>query len=195
MSYLTSAFRSQLLRITIPKPEIPENAQDKSAQRIKEEVSLAESLFTIVGSLKAQRGFKAWWLSRSDVFSFEIISVKGAIEFYLLVPNEYQQLVEQQLHAINTNTQIEAVDDYNIFTPQSAIVGRHLIFGNNYIFPLKTYKTLDGDPLNSILNSMNKIDDQSTAAIQFVFRSAHRKWRYPGANFVRERQKNQRSHG
>lgn len=189
MSYLTSAFRSQLLRITIPKPEIPENAQDKSTQRIKEEVGLAEGLFTIIGSLKAQRGLKAWWLSRSDVFSFEIVSVKGSIDFYLLVPNEYQQLVEQQLHAINTNTQIEAVDDYNIFAPQSTIVGRHLVFGNNYIFPLKTYKNLEGDPLNSILNSMNKIDEQSTAAIQFVFRSAHKKWRYPGASFVREIQK------
>ncbi|MCX6784333.1 MAG: hypothetical protein NTV81_00105 [Candidatus Komeilibacteria bacterium] len=184
--YLTSSFRQKLLHISVPQPERDEKESEMSTQKIKEEISLAESFFTVIGSLKAQRGLKAWLLSRSDVFSFEIVTVKGAIDFYLMVPNEYEQLVEQQLHAINSHAQIEAVDDYNIFSPQSEIVGRHLVFSNYHIFPLKTYKNLEGDPFNAALNSLGKIDEQSTAAIQFVFRSAHRKWRYPGANFVRE---------
>ena len=101
--------------------------------------------------------------------------------------------MEQQINAQYPYAHIETMVDYNIFTNKSSIVGAYIVGKNVHVFPFKTYKKMDSDPLSSLLNVLARVHEQnSSAAIQFVVRSAHRKWRRKGVRIVREVKKGEK---
>jgi type IV secretory pathway TraG/TraD family ATPase VirD4 len=166
-----------VLALSVPK--IKQDGDD-NVQKNQEVISVAENLFSTLGGLEAQKGFKAWIYGRTDVFSMEMVANKGMIEFFIAVPFINKEFVVQQLHAIYPHINIEQIEDYNIFQPQSHIVAATLKFKREYIFPIKTYAKLENDPVNIITSSLEKISANEGAAIQLVMRSAHKRWHYMG---------------
>jgi hypothetical protein len=63
-----------------------------------------------------------------------------------------------------------------------------------YIFPIKTYRKVDGDPFVGILNSLSKLAPEDGAAVQIIIRSSHRRWHRWGAKVAREMQQGKRLH-
>lgn len=183
------AFGMRVLLVRVPKEVRKEDIeQSKSTQQIQEMISVMETVFSTLGSLAAEKGMSAWLTGRQDHFSFEIVSHKNSISFYAAVPAKFQQFVEEQIHAQYPNAQIDEVPDYNLFSPTGVILGSYLTFRRASVFPLKTYRKLETDPLNSLTNALSKIDDMDGAAVQFVVRSARGNWRSEGVRIAREMQ-------
>ncbi|PIR74374.1 MAG: hypothetical protein COU35_02910 [Candidatus Magasanikbacteria bacterium CG10_big_fil_rev_8_21_14_0_10_47_10] len=186
------AFRRVVLHILVPKERKSEGqggqvGGEDRLEQIREEIGLTETLFSTIAGLKAQKGLKYWLTGRNDSFSFEIVVHGGQIHFYVDLPRQMKQFIEQQVHAQYPDAQVEEIMDYNIFFEHSTIVGGYLVATNQSVFPLRTYKSMDSDPLSAVLITLSKIhDENSTAAIQFVVRSAHKKWRAAGIRIVRE---------
>ena len=96
-------------------------------------------------------------------------------------------MIEQQIHAQYPHAEIEEIIDYNLFHEKSAIVGAYIDDTERHYFPIRTYKKMDSDPLSAILNVLSRVrDDNASAAVQYVIRSAHKKWRRPAVRLVRE---------
>lgn len=183
------AFSMKVLLVRVPKETKKEDIeQSKSTQQIQEMISVMETIFSTLGSLAAERGFDKWLFGRSDHFSFEIVSHQNKISFYVAVPEKYQQFIEEQIHAQYPNASIEDVPDYNMFSPTGVVVGSYLKLRRKTAFPIKTYRKLESDPLNSLTNALSKISDQDGAAVQFVVRSAHRGWRSEGIRIAKAMQ-------
>jgi hypothetical protein len=108
------------------------------------------------------------------------------ISFYVAVPEKLRQFAEQQIHAQYPNSEISEVTDYNIFKPQSHVVGAYLWAKHQSVFPFKTYKKIDADPLLSILNPLSKILEHEGAIIQYIVRPATSEWRQEGVKMTRE---------
>jgi len=179
---MKTAFKKDVLLITLPKFKVGEKAEGQSmgVQQIQEKIGVAEALFSTIGGLKAHKGFGAWLFGREDHMSFEIVANDGEISFYVAVPEYLRTTLEQQLQAQYPDANIEDVEDYNIFTPKSVIAGKMLTFKRQNFFPIKTYKKIEGDPLNSLTNALSKVGDDDGAVIQFVVRSAKKVWRSHG---------------
>ncbi len=188
----TKAFNRVVLQIMVPKERKSEGqggqaGQDDRLEQVKEEIGITETFFATIAGLKAQRGFKQWLMGRDDHFAFEIVAHNGLIYFYIDCPIRLRQFIEQQIHAQYPYANIEEMSDYNIFTEKSTIVGAYLTDKEQHVFPFKTYKKIDSDPLSSILNVLARVREQnSSAAVQFIVRSSHRKWRRRGISIVRE---------
>ncbi|MCW1930291.1 MAG: type IV secretion system DNA-binding domain-containing protein [Candidatus Kerfeldbacteria bacterium] len=171
------AFRMAVLRITIPKEGQNDDQTHKqmTAEQIKQRISVAESIFATLGGMSPQ---KAFWLGRSDHFSLEIVTEHdGLISFYAAVPRTLRQYFEQQIHAQYEMAEIVEMEDYNIFGPQSAIVGTSLHLANHQMYSILTYDKMESDPMNALTNVLSKIEKTEGAAIQFVLRPAHGNWR------------------
>ncbi|PIY93286.1 MAG: hypothetical protein COY69_02465 [Candidatus Magasanikbacteria bacterium CG_4_10_14_0_8_um_filter_32_14] len=184
-------FEKILLHIMVPKEKRSEGSQNSSQEdrleQIKEEIGITETIFASLASQKAQRGIIHWFKGRNDTFSFEIIIYNNLINFYVSVPIQMKSFIEQQINAQYPFAQIEEIVDYNIFSEKSSIIGSYLTADNNASFPFKTYKKMDSDPMSAVLNVLARINEQnSSASIQFVLRSAHKKWRKSGIHIVRE---------
>ncbi|HQL52398.1 MAG: type IV secretory system conjugative DNA transfer family protein [Candidatus Magasanikbacteria bacterium] len=192
------AFYRVILQILVPKEKKSEGqggqiGQEDRLEQIREEIGLTETLFSTIAGLNPQKGFLNWIRGRNDHFAFETVVHNGLITFYVAIPRRMKNFVEQQINAQYPHAQIDEMIDYNIFTEKSTIVGAYLNSKRKHFFPFKTYKTIESDPLSSLLNVLSQVkEDNSSMAIQYVIRSANKNWRRPGIHVVREVKKGEK---
>ena len=178
-----------VLKIRVPKEIKQEDVEHtKSLQQMQELIGFTETIFQTLGSLKAQRGLSAWLFGREDTFAFEIIAHKSLIMFYVACPKKQRAFIESQIHAQYPHAEIEDIGDYNIFSPKGVALTAYVKFKRPSYFPIKTYKKMESDPLNTITNALSKLKDRDGAAIQFVVRSAYKKWHNEGLRIARAMQ-------
>ena len=184
----TQSFKRNLYMVRVPKEKKSEQEMQATErmEQIREEISIAEGFYTAIGGLKAQRGLMAWWHGRDDHVSFEIVVQKSLISFYVSSPAHMDDYVQRQIHAQYPHAQLDKIQDYNLFLPKSSVVAARLKFKRDSALPIKTYKKADSDPLNTITNSLSKLGEYDSVAIQFIVRSAKRAWRKEGAHISRE---------
>jgi hypothetical protein len=181
-----NALQYAVLLLTVPK-ESEELDQREREKDFREQLAVAETLFLSLGGIKPQRYanilLNAWnnfWYGRADHLSFEIVAQDGLIKFYLAVPRHLQRLVELQIHAQYPHAHIEEAQDYNIFTAKGAIHVGSFGLAKRSVFPLRTYKKLDTDPLSAITNTLSKLQPDEGAAIQLLIRPAPNGWQRQG---------------
>src|SRR5688572_3042378 len=182
------AFKKVIMLVTVPKEQAEKGEsgqQEKSLQQVQEKIAVMEGVFASIGGLKAERGFKAWFVGREDAVSFEIVAHQGLVSFYVAAPHHMKEFIEQQIHGQFPLAQIEEVPDHNIFAPQGAVVASRVVFKRQHFFPIKTYKKADSDPLNALTNALAKVEKTDGAAVQIVVRSAKKEWRQLGLKVVK----------
>lgn len=182
-------FDATVLKVRVPKEIRQEDVEhSKSLQQMQELIGFTETIFQTIGSLTPKTSFKTWLFGRNDNFSFEMVAEKSLISFYISCPHATREFVESQIQAQYPHASIEESEDYNIFKPDSVILTSHLTFKRPSYLPIKTYKKMESDPMNSITNALSKIKDQDGAAIQFMIRPADRSWNREGLRIAREMQ-------
>ncbi len=168
-------FPHQVFLIRLPKDK-PDGEKQDSVQKLQEEISKGETLFSAIGGLKAQRGWRTWLFGRDDQFSLEIVANRNQISFYAVAPKNRTRYLEQQIQAHYPEAVIEEVEDYNAFTMSGKIVAGFLNTSKSFVFPLKTYRKMEVDPLNSLINILSKLKRDESLTIQYVVRSANAYW-------------------
>lgn len=179
------AYDHDVLLITIPKFSISTNTKQQEVN-VKERLAQIENLFSALSSLHADRGIRAFLYGRNDHFSLEMTAQHGIISFYAAIPRGITDFFIQQVQTVYPHVQFQRVSDYNIFQPRAAILGGYLIFRKSFIFPIKTYRNFDGDPLESLATALSKIPSASGAAIQYIVRSSTPSWHKAGLKVVGE---------
>jgi hypothetical protein len=169
-------FKHKVFLVKLPKEKPEDDKKDFSAQHLIEEIAKGETIFASIGGLKAQKGFKYWFFGRDDHFSFEIVALSNKIAFYVVAPDKDARYIEQQIHANYPEAVIEEVEDYNIFKPDSQVMAAYLKTKRDFIFPIKTYRGMETDPMNSLVNVLSKLDKDESLVIQYVVRSAIGSW-------------------
>lgn len=183
-----AAFERVVILVAIPKFRREEDVKKTSTQDILEQIDNAESFFAAVGGMSSQKGLIKWMTGRNDAMTFEIVVREGTTKFYFSVPRFIKQHVEEQLLAQYPDAHIEELEDFNIFSPTGTILGSYLTFKRPVGFPIKTYKKLEGDPLDVLTNALSKIPEDAGVAIQYVVRSARPGWRDFGLKVARNMQ-------
>lgn len=178
-------FNKVILLIQVPKSiSSKEKVEEPGIQRIQETIGVAETFFSSIGGLKPERGWRNLIWGRQDQVSFEIVVKDGLIYFYVACPFYMRDYLEQQINSQYPHAFIEEVEDYNIFKPHGSILGSYLIFKRSNAFPIKTYKKLEADPLNTLTNALAKAGKNKGASIQFIVRSAPAGWRDEGVRIA-----------
>ncbi|MBU0732441.1 type IV secretory system conjugative DNA transfer family protein [Patescibacteria group bacterium] len=182
------AFHRKMILIKVPKNEPKEQQSDNPSFRresVYQSISVAETIYTTLGGLKPQRGWEAFWYGRNDHLTFEIVAdEEQMISFFATCPAYLKKLLEQQIQAQYEDSVIEEVDDFNIFNPQGAVVASRLKLSNEEFFPINTYDKLESDPLSALTNALSKFEKGEGAAIQYVIRSAPKRWQYAPARIA-----------
>lgn len=103
-------FNQVILWVRLPKEKPGDREKEFTVQNLREEIAKGEAIFASIGGLRAQRGIKAWLGGRNDHFSFEIVSFKKKIAFYVVAPIEMARYLEQQINAQYPDAVIEEID-------------------------------------------------------------------------------------
>lgn len=146
-------------------------------------IDAAEQMFASLHAIYDSDWFKKL-VKPQDHFSFEIVALKEDIRFYLSCPGKLQDLIEKQIHGAYAGAEIYQVDEYNIFSERGKVAFASLKLNAAPYFPIKTYKELATDPLNSLTSALAKMTDGEGAAIQFILSPADNKWQSAGESYV-----------
>jgi hypothetical protein len=184
-----ATFEMVTMLVTLPKFRREEESErGPTKEQVQELIAGAETFFSTIGGIKSHGGLKAWLLGRTDQMAFEIVVHDKLVHFYVTMPREVKELVEQQLSAIYPDAHMEEMEDYNIFSPTSVTLGSYLVLKRENAFPIKTYRKLDKDPLNNLTNVLAKIPEGEGAAFQFLLRPAPHGWSARGVTIARRMQ-------
>lgn len=129
--------------------------------------------------------------------ALEIVAKEREIFFYIGVPITLLDMVEKMLSSQYPDATIEEVEEHNIFSQERkklGICGGELKLMRPYIYPIKTYKKIDAEPLESITNTFGKLGEGEGAAVQILIRPVHQSKMKKGRSAVRKSQ-NQKQGG
>lgn len=166
------ARNSVFLEIQVPKESQDKDDKPRSEEEKKQLIAVAEQIFTTLseaGHNKSLFGF-------NDHISFEIAAINKKISFYINCSKEIQDLVEKQIHAQYPAAQIEQVPAYHAFNKGAKQAAAELIPQKKYVYPLRTYKNTESDPLNAITNAMSKLEENESCVVQVVVSPAGTVW-------------------
>lgn len=157
------------VQITLPKPKEEEGKPHDP----KEFIAFMEQVFNTLQSFSINSKLKRFWRGQ-PTFSFEIAAKGGEIFFYVLAPEEFIGQIQHQIHAHYADAHFEPTDDYDIFLePHTASSAGALALQKSYIFPIRTFRNLESDPLNALTTSLSKVGT-GQAAIQVIVQPAQK---------------------
>jgi hypothetical protein len=158
-------------KITLPKLR-EEDAQKRDT---KELIGLMESVYASIQHVAVTKWWTSYWHGQ-PTFSFELVTHHGEIFFYFLAPAAYLQQLERQIHAQYPDAHIEPANDYDIFLEEageSAVAALKL--SKSPIFPIRTYTSLEADPLSTLTTILSKVGT-GQAAIQLIIQPGPAGW-------------------
>src|SRR4030042_3736416 len=141
---------TRVFLVTLPK-EVPsqEPQSNEPPKDFRQLIAVAEQMFTAISSLHTQ-DFSNKILKDQAQISFEIVAQRGVVSFYVRCPKMVSEMVEKQIQAYYPTAHLEKVKSPNIFSIQGdkgEFVSASLKLSKKFILPLKTYLTLESDPL------------------------------------------------
>lgn len=160
------------LEIQMPKENSEGGEQNLRDDEKKQLVSVAEQLYTTLSGISHEN----WFWQPKDYISFEIACTNKKISFYINCPKHLQDLIEKQIQAQYPHAMIELIKGYNPFPAAGEMEAAELQLNKSYVYPFRTYKDTETDPLNALTNAMSKLTETDGAAIQYILYPAGTHW-------------------
>lgn len=184
---ITRSLNMIVLQVSVPK-EINKQEQD-SAENQKEYISVMEQLFASLSNIREEMFKKIVY--GPFYISFEIATPidSNEIFFYVSVPKKFQLIIEKQIHGFYQDAEIKRINDYNIFVPNGGSAASYMTLDKRDIFPIKTYRHLENDPIANITSALSKIPIGEGAALQVIVKPIGNVWQKNGREATKMLQK------
>lgn len=150
-------------------------------------IDSAEQMYAGLYSLKKSGIFA--FAKAEDLFALEIVALEEDISFYLNCPQKIRDLVEKQIHGAYPNADIKQVDEVNIFNKKGKVAFCSLKLDKASYLPIKAYKDLPIDGLNTITSALSKMGQGEGAIIQILMQPEGKGWQKQGKSFVSAQKK------
>ncbi len=168
------------LKVQISKIESKEQVdkeQSVGTKDFKEAIGVMGQLFDSLHSIHSGK-----WINKfigEEFISLEYVVIEDQIYFYFVVPSNLSSLVEKQITGFFPEAYVEQVEEYNIFSPECKTAATALTLKKQFMYPIKSYKRLNSDPINNLTNALSKLHNEDGAVIQIII-SPTDKWQKQG---------------
>lgn len=125
-----------------------------------------------------------------DVISFEIISTeKEGIRFFVVAPQHLARFIEGQIYAQYPNADIEYVKDYASSNEaedekEIFVTSGEIEMEKDSIFPIKTFRNFDVDPLAAITGAMSELNNHEKVWLQIIVRPISNIWQEKSKEYI-----------
>jgi len=118
--------------------------------------------------------------------AFEVARVKGEIGFYVSVPKGFEDSIKRKVSKFFPEARMEKIDKYNIFSEKEEIACGYLKAKKSSFLPVKTYTSIQNDPLSVVVDALLGLEKSEEAVVQMVLRSTPKKWQSRADMIVEE---------
>jgi Type IV secretory system Conjugative DNA transfer len=176
------AKRLVYLKVTLPKADSKLDKERETKKDFKEKVGMM-SIFYKASHKLSEAGVANWILNilfRHAKISMELVYENGEVSFFVVTYKSFVPLVTQHITSIYNDAEILAVDPkkwyINFFNQGYKIRAASLGKVNDDVFPIKTYKYLEDDPLNNFTNVFWGLRKEDKAVLQMVLKPLWSGW-------------------
>lgn len=154
-----------------------------------------EHLFSNLYGAKSTLTWKETWIvgKLHPVFSFEIISTEGYLQFLVRTQTRFRDMIEAGIYAQYPDAEIAEVEDYTQYFPTEFPDEEYEMWGGEFTLdkasyiPIKTYVEFEDkltgeikDPLGYTLEQLAKMRPGEHFWIQFLVQPSTNDWIKPG---------------
>lgn len=169
-----AAHARSYLRVLIPKKESREDREKGTERDFREAASIMEPLLASLHSLHEESMIEK--LFRVSCFTLEYVVSKNEIVFFASCPRAFRSLMEKQISAQYPDAVVEESAPPNIFAKDAVQSATTLVLKREQIYPIRTYKVIESDPINGITNALSKLGAEDGALVQILLRPASDSW-------------------
>ncbi|MGK2849193.1 MAG: type IV secretory system conjugative DNA transfer family protein [Minisyncoccota bacterium] len=191
---VNQSINMDLEMVRVIRKQKPEGG-NQGAEAWKEEILAMEQLLSSLTTLKVKGSIIKRLFFDTPTMVLEIANPSSSEEifFYLSFPKRFRESAEKQIHSFFPQAVIEKVSDYTIFSPDNVTAVSVLELTHQQPLPLRTYRTVDIDPLNEISNALSKLKTvEEGAAIQILLTGSGSHWRKEGKIIAQKMQSGKR---
>jgi len=163
------------LKVTLPRADSKLDKEKETKKDFKEKIGMMSMFFKAIHKLS-----EAWLkdtflnlLFRHSKISLELIYENWEVNFFVVTYKTYINLVTQHLTSIYTDAEVLIVEkeDYIKIKPKwYAMRWASLGKENDDVYPIKTFKYLEDDPLNNFSNVFWWLHKKDKAVFQMVIK-------------------------
>lgn len=174
------------LKITLPREDTQKDRERDTEKDFREKIGIMAQLYrnlhktcrlNLINSIRTR-------IFKSNIFTFELVTQEKVLDFYVTTPAYYQEILEKQITAYYPDAEIEPKEPYIPVPKGNKMKGFYVFTQNNPFFPLRTFKTVENDPLNSLTNVFSKMEEGETAVMQIAMRPRRSgRWRRKAEEF------------
>ncbi len=166
------------LKVILPREDSQKDKEKETEKDFREKVSIMTQFFRNLSETRELNPFNQFkvWLFEHNIFSFELVAHEKIIDFYVTTPPYYREIIEKQITSYYPAADIQPCEAYELGKKDCKVKGFYAYEEKDYWFPIKTYKTIENDPLNDLTNIFTRLSDDEISAIQVVIRPRNDKW-------------------
>ncbi|GAB0175282.1 MAG: hypothetical protein HHAS10_11610 [Candidatus Altimarinota bacterium] len=169
------------MKVTLPRADSKLDKERETKKDFKEKVGIMSIFYKSVHNLTQASALDTVmnFFFRHAKISLELMYHDGMVHFYAIGYQEHMSLVVQQITSNYPDAEVKLIERDKFpeikplgFTLQAASVGKV----NDDVFPIKTYKYFEDDPLSSFTNNFGSLKKTDVASVQMVMKPLGHSW-------------------
>ena len=176
------------LKVTLPRADSKLDKEKETKKDFKEKAWIMSMFYKAIHKL-AEAGLKDTllnWIFGHSKISLELVYDQGQVTFFIVTYDNYVGLISQHITSLYNNAEIVVVDpnkDYvDLKKPGYKRRAASLWKEHDDVYPIKTFKYLEDDPLNNFINVFGWLDKKDTAVYQVVIKPEGSSWNKKAKN-------------
>lgn len=169
------------MKVTLPRADSKLDKERETKKDFKEKVGIMTVFYKSVHNLTQSSAFDTItnFIFNHAKISLELMFHDGMVHFYAVGYKEHISLIIQQITSNYPDAEVKIIAKKDFpeikplgFTMQAASIGKM----TDDVFPLKTYKYFEDDPLSTFTNNFGSLKKTDVAVMQFVMKPLGQSW-------------------
>jgi hypothetical protein len=169
------------LKITLPKADSKLDKEKETKKDFKEKIGIMSMFYKAIHKL-SEAGLRDTLLNfffGHSKISLELVYKDGEVNFFIVTYQSYVDLVSQHITSIYNDAEILQVEEKEYidlkpagYKMRAASLGKE----HDDVFPIKTFKYLEDDPINNFTNVFGGLEKEDRAVYQMVIKPTTSRW-------------------
>lgn len=181
MYEIYNARRLVYMRVTLPRADSKLDKEKETKKDFKEKMGIMSIFYKSIHKVSNITFFDSLkdFIFDHAKISLELIYSDGQLSFYIVTYKDYASLITQQITSNYPDAEVAIIKPAQFpdikpqgYTLRAASVGKV----NDDIYPIKTYKYFEDDPLSTMTNNFGSLKKTDKAALQIVVKPRGSSW-------------------
>lgn len=178
------------MRVMLPRADSKLDKEQDTKKDFKEKIGIMTLFYKsvhMIGQISAMNTITNFIFQHAKV-SLEMFYDHGQVYFYIVAYRDHMTLIRQQITSNYPDAEIKILQKSELpeikprgYVLEAASIGKQ----TDDIYPIKTYKYFEDDPLSSYTNNFGSLKKTDVACIQWVIKPLGPSWNRRAKNAAR----------